>query len=220
MAILSDLISRVRTAIDDVAGDKSVFRENLGRSINGNQVTLGSPYQLNNKRVAAGSLTVNVDGGGFKAIGSGGGQYPGTEDDARGRFTLVTPAASSLFATYDFLFMSDTEITDFVNQAADFIGTSDPTTVAVGLLDALTLKAASDACFAIAARAASYYNFSAGGKAAQKGDISKKYQGMAKDLFERAVAERLSFYGERKGKSTAAVAKRFATKQKVWAPRR
>lgn len=216
MAAISDLLSRLRTAIDDVAGDKTAFRENLRRSVYGDQVAGGTTlnFRLNNQRVAVvnlvSTLMVSADGNTFAP--------PATEDDLRGTFTLLVAPTSSLIATYDYQYFTDTELTDFINQAADFIGVADPTAVPVGLLDALVFKAGSDACFALSARRAGLYNAGAGGKTAQKGDISKKYKDLAKDLFERAVAERLAFYGQRKGKSSAPSAGSFATKQTPWTP--
>lgn len=216
MATANDLLTRVRILIDDQAGDKSVFKENLARSIQGNQVGSGNlSFQLNNRRLIATSLSVLADGSAATVSSS-------ADQALRGRFTITSSApSSSCFATYDFQFFTDTELTDFVNQAADFVeGVSDVTTVQVGLLDALVLKAASDACFALASRSGSLYNAAAGGKSAQKGDISRKYKDLAKDLFDRAVAEREAFYGPRKGQASSPASGKFATKQTPWTPRR
>lgn len=220
MALLADLITGLRTAIDDLAGDKIVFRENLARSIRGNQITSAGSYKLNNERIVATTLQVNVDSTGFKVIGGGGGQVPGTETDATGQFTLTTPAATSLLAIYQFQYLTDAELTTFLNRAASFVSQTDPTVVEAGLVDALTFKAGSDACFSISARRAGLYNAGAGGKTAQKGDISKKYKDMATDLFNRAVAERLAFYGDRKGAASSPAYGQFATKQNPYTPER
>lgn len=215
MAILSDLISRVRTAIDDIAGDKSVFKENLKRSVNGNQVDgSNKDFQTNNKRLVDGSIIVLADGSSATLTAD-------SDQLRRGRFTITSAApASSCLVTYDFQFFNDDEITDFLTQAADFVGTSDVTMVEVGLIDSLVDKAASDACFALSTRSGFLYNASAGGKAAQKGDISKKYRDLAKDLFDKAVAERKAFYGDRKGQATSPAYGRFATKQTPYTPPR
>lgn len=217
MAVLTDLLSRLRTAIDDVAGGKTVFKENISRSVWGNQVTTGNKsFRLNNQRIAViasvSTLLVSADGAAYAAAA--------TEDDFRGIFTLASSPATSLFAQYDWTYFTDAELTDFINQAADFVGVSDPTTVPVGMIDALVFKAGSDASFALSARRAGLYNAGAGGKTAQKGDISKKYKDLAKDLFDRATAERLAFYGTRKGKSSSPSYGKFATKQRPWTPRR
>ncbi len=217
MATAADLLSRLRTAIDDVAGGKTVFKENLTRSVWGNQVGGGNTsFRLNNQRIAVVSSTstllVSKDGGAYAAAA--------TEDDFRGTFTVASAPTASLFANYDWQYFTDTELNDFLTQAGDFVGVSDITTVAVGLLDALVFKAGSDASFALAARRAGLYNAGAGGKTAQKGDISKKYKDLAKDLFERATAERLAYYGARKGSSTSPASGRGTINQKVWTPRR
>lgn len=194
----SDLISRVRTAIDDVAGGKSIFKENLARSRFGNQVGGGNvAFQLNNTRVVAGTLSVSKDGGSFAAAA--------TEDDLRGRFTFASAPATAALATYDFLFFTDAEITTLLENSASFVGTTDATfaTVDPGLGDALVYKAASDAARALVTRTAPYYDAGAGGKSARKGAISPKYAALAKDLLAAAVAERLAFYGERKGAASA-----------------
>lgn len=217
MATAADLLSRLRTAIDDVAGGKTVFKENLRRSIWGDQVGSSNTYfRLNNQRIAivsaVSTLLVSKDGGAYAAAA--------TEDDFRGTFTLASAPTTSLFAQYDWQHFTDTELNDFLTQAGDFIGVSDITTVPVGLLDALVFKAGSDAAFAIAARRAGLYNAGAGGKTAQKGDISKKYKDLAKDLFDRATAERMAYYGTRKGQSTSPATGRGTITQKVWTPRR
>lgn len=215
MPTAEDLISRVRTAIDDVAGDKSVFKENLKRSVNGNQVDgSNKDFQTNNKRLVANSLSILADGSAATFMAD-------SDQLRRGRFTITSAApASSCFVTYDFQFFNDDEITDFLVQATDFIGYADMTTIVVGLIDTLVFKAGSDACFALSTRSGFLYNASAGGKAAQKGDISKKYRDLAKDLFDKAVAERTAFYGERKGQALSPAYGKFKTNQTPYTPPR
>lgn len=218
MATVVDLLARCRTLIDDLPGDKSVFKENLVRSVLGNQVGGGNlSFKLNNSRVSVISsvaqLQVSSDGAAYAA--------PATVDAPHGTFTLAAAPTTSLFATYDWQYFTDAEITDFITQAGDFVeATADVTTVPVGLLDALVFKAASDACFALSARRAGLYDASAGGKSASKGDISKKYRELAKDLFDRAVAERAAFWGPKKGQATSPAYGKFATNQTPWTPRR
>lgn len=218
MATAADLLTRVRTLIDDISSDKAVFKENLSRSLIGNQVNgTNTSFKLNNTRVSVvasvSTLQVSKDGAAYAA--------PTTVDNTHGTFTVTGAPTTSLFAIYDWQYFTDTEITGFLTQAGDFVeATTDITTVPVGLLDALVFKASSDACFSLAARRAGLYDASAGGKSASKGDISKKYRELAKDLFDRAVAERKAFYGERKGESSAPAYGQFATNQKPWTPRR
>lgn len=213
MATTPDLIGRIRTLIDDVAGDKSVFKENLTRSIIGNQVDgSNKSFQLNNKRLVAGILTVSIDGGAFAT--------PASEDTGHGRFTTGTAPASALLAIYDFQFFTDTEITDFLTQAGSFVGADDVTQVATGLLDALVFKAASDACQALSVRTVPFFNASAGGKSMDKNEIAKKYAALSDSLFKKAVAERLAYYGDRKGEASSPAYGQFATKQTPWTPRR
>lgn len=218
MATAADLLIRCRTLIDDLSGDKSVFKENLVRSNLGNQVDgANTSFKLNNNRISivasVAVLQVSKDGGSYAA--------PATVDAAHGTFTLAAAPTTSLFATYDWQYFTDAEITDFLTQAGDFVeAVTDISTVPVGLLDALVFKAASDACFALSARRAGLYDAAAGGKSASKGDISKKYRELAKDLFDRAVAERAAFWGPRKGEATAPAYGKFATNQNPWTPRR
>lgn len=213
MATTNDLLGRVRTLIDDVAGDKSVFKENLTRSVIGNQVDGASKnFQLNNRRIVATTLQVSADGAAFAPAAS--------EDDLRGRFTLSTAPATSLLATYDFQFFNDTEITDFLTQAGSFVGSDDITQVATGLLDALVFKAASDAARALSMRSAPFFTAAAGGKSMQKGDISKKYADLANKLLDAATAERQAFYGDRKGLASSPAYGQFATRQTPWTPKR
>lgn len=209
-----DLLNRLRTAIDDVAGDKSIFKENLRRSVAGDQVDgTNKSFQLNNRRVVTGTLSVSADGAAFTT--------PASEDVARGRFTLASAPATSLKATYDFQFFTDAEATVFLNQAVDFIdGLTDPALVPAGLVDAFIKKAASDACYALATRTTPLYNASAGGKVLDKDNIAVKYRQKAKDLLEQAVAERTAFYGDRKGQSSSPAYGSLATTQKPWTPRR
>lgn len=213
MATTASLITSVRTKIDDKPGDHSSFKENFTRGPLGNQV--GTPnvsFQAMNKRITSGTLTVLIDGAA--------GAVTTTADGLlRGRFTTTTIPLTSLFATYDFQFFTDAEITEFLTAAGSFVGVSDIEDVVAGLVDALTFKAGSDACFALAARTGMLYDASAGGKAASKGDLAKKYKDLAKDLFDRAVAERTNFY-ERKGGRAAPAYGSTTTGQRPYTPRR
>lgn len=215
MATTADLIGRCRTLIDDQPGDKSVFKENLTRSIQGNQVGSGNlSFQLNNRRLISTSLSVLADGAAATVTSS-------ADQALRGRFTITSSApASSCFATYDFQFFTDAEITDFLTQAGSFVGIEDITEVPVGLLDALVFKASSDACRALASRAAPFFNASAGGKSMDKNDIAKKYNDLADKLLKAAQDERQAYYGDRKGEASSPSYGQFATKQTPWTPRR
>ena len=214
-----DAIASVRSRLDDdEAGVKSVLRENLSRSTIGNQVgNRNKTFVLNNRRIigAAGTspstLAVEADGS-VVAVSS--------EDDVRGRFVLTNAPATSLFATYDFQFFTDAELTQIVNDALGFVSVTAIGSVVAGLWDALIYKAASDAASKIAARTGLYYNQAAGTKRADKGTIAEKYRLLAKDFFERATAERDQFYGPRKGAATAPAAGRISPNITPWTPRR
>lgn len=195
---VSDLITRIRQAIDDVNGGKSLFKENLRRSRFGDQVgSANTAFQVANGRIIPATIFVSADGAAFAA--------PATVDTLRGRFTLAAAPATSLLATYDFQFFTDAELTVLLENAASFIGTEDLTFVSVptGLGDALVFKAGSDAASALSLRAAPFFNAGAGGKTVEKGDIAKKYKDIAADLLARAIKERDEFYGPRKGAATA-----------------
>ncbi len=215
MSDANTLIARIRILIDDAAGSKSIFRENLSRSLGGNQVGGGNQsFQSNNKRLINGSLIVVTDGSAASIDAT-------SAELFRGRFRITTTApTTSCFVTYDFLFFIDDEVTEFLNGACSFVGIEDVTAVPLGLLDALCKKAASDACYSLATRAAPYYNASAGGKSAEKGDISRKYREKGKDLFDQAVAERTAFYGSRKGEASSPASGSFALKNNPYTPRR
>ena len=218
---IADAILSVRSRLDDdAAGVKSVLNENLSRSALGNQVgSSNKSFQLNNRRIVgaiatpatASTLVVTADGS-VVAVA--------TEDDVRGRFTLSAAPTTSCFATYDFQFFTDAELTQIVNDALGFVSAALVADVVTGLTDALIYKAASDAAGKIASRTGLYYNMAAGGKSAQKGTISDKFRALAKDFFERATAERTAFYGPRKGASTSPASGTVTLTQKVWTPRR
>jgi hypothetical protein len=196
---VSDLTARVRVAIDDVAGGKPVLQENLRQSRVGNQVNgTNKNFQVNNTRVESGTYSIVADGAAVSPSG--------TPDYFRGRFVLAGAPATSLLVSYDFQFFTDTEIARLLQNALSFVGSTDDTfaSVDVGLGDALVYKASSDAASALAARTSPYYDASAGSKSARKGDLGRKYRELAKDLFDRAVAEREQFYGPRKGQATQA----------------
>lgn len=215
MADITSLITSVRIKIDDNPGDKSTFKENLSRGIYGNQVNgVNLDFQTNNKRITTGTLSVLADGSTATLSTSAAGLL-------RGRFSITSAApATSCYATYDYQFFTDTEITEFLTAAGSFVGSIDPTTVADGLIDALTFKAASDACFALSSRTGMLYDASAGGKQAAKGDLAKKYRELAKDLFDRATVEREAFYGKRKGAATSPAYGKTNTNQRPWTPMR
>lgn len=208
----SDLISRIRAAIDDSPASKSILQENLARSRYGNQVGGGNKnFAVGNTRLISGTLAVVSDGATVT---------PASIDLFRGRFVLTVAPASSLLATYDFEFFTDTELTVFLENAASFVSTTDLTFVSVdtGLGDAIVYKAASDAAFALSARSSPYYNAGAGGKSSQKGDISKKYRDLAEDLFGRATKERDAFYGPRKGMATSPAYGQIAPAGRIVSP--
>lgn len=218
MATAADLLNRLRILIDDGATDKNVFKENLRRSALGDQVDATNlSFKLNNSRISVvasmSTLLVSKDGAAFAA--------PASVDNTRGTFTLASVPTTSLLASYSWQYFTDDELNDFLTQAGDFVeATADITTVPVGLLDALVFKAASDACFALSARRTPLYDAAAGGKSANKNDISKKYRELAKDLFDRAVAERKAFYGPRKEQASSPAYGMFSTNQRPYTPRR
>lgn len=213
---VADLLARVRQAIDDVNGAKSILQENLTRSRFGNQVNgANKSFQLANTRIinpGTSTLFVSADGGAFVAAA--------TEDDFRGRFTLAAAPATSLFATYDFQFFTDAELTVFLENAASYVGTTDATFASVdpGLGDALVYKAGSDAARALSLRNAPYYDVGAGGKTVRKGDVGKKYRDLAKDLIESAKAEREAFYGDRKGQASSPAYGRSSPTSRIVSP--
>lgn len=212
MADTATVIARIRTLIDDAAGDKSVFKENLRRSVLGNQVDgANKNFQLNNKRIVASSLSVSVDGASFAA--------PASEDDMRGRFTVTTAPATSLLATYDFQFFTDAEITIIIDSALSFVGATAAVNVDAGLLDALVKWAAGDCFEALSSRAGPLYDASAGGKSVSKASIKQHYLALAKQKHDEATAERDNFY-KKKGEQFSPAYGKFALKQTPYTPRR
>ena len=203
----------VRSKLDDDAvGVKSILNENISRSAIGNQVGSGNKsFVLNNKRIITGTLIVTADGAVVTQA---------TEDDVRGRFTLTNAPATSLFATYDFQYFTDAELTQIINDGLNFVSCTDITTLNPGLTDALIYKAASDGAAKIAMRTGLYYNQSAGGKAAQKGTIADKFLKLSQQYMKQAVDERATFYGPRKGASTSPASANAALRSPVWPPRR
>jgi len=209
----------VRSKLDDDAvGVKSILNENLSRSAIGNQVGGGNKsFVLNNKRIIGAvspsptTLIVTADGTVVTQA---------TEDDVRGRFTLTNAPATSLFATYDFQYFTDAELTQIINDGLNFVSCTDITTLNPGLTDALIYKAASDGAAKIAMRTGLYYNQSAGGKAAQKGTIADKFLKLSQQYMKQAVDERAAFYGPRKGASTSPASANAALRSPVWPPRR
>ena len=203
----------VRSKLDDDAvGVKSILNENISRSAIGNQVGSGNKsFVLNNKRIITGTLIVTADGAVVTQA---------TEDDVRGRFTLTNAPATSLFATYDFQYFTDAELTQIINDGLNFVSCTDITTLNPGLTDALIYKAASDGAAKIAMRTGLYYNQSAGGKAAQKGTIADKFLKLSQQYMKQAVDERATFYGPRKGASTSPASASLALRSPVWPPRR
>lgn len=216
MATEAAILARVRTAIDDVAGDKSAFRENLARSPGGTQINgTNQDFQLLNRRVIAGSVVITADGSAATVSTT-------TAGLLRGRVSITSTAPStSCLATYDYQYFTDEELTTILEgDAASFIDFSDLTQVPNGLLNALVFFAGSVACRALAVRMATLYNAGAGGRSAQKGDIGKKYNDLADRLAKQATDERLLFYGSRKGEASSPAYGKFTPTQKVWTPRR
>lgn len=214
MASTATILARVRTAIDDLAGDKSVFKENITRSMLGNQVGSGNTsFQLNNRRTSG--LQVSVDGAAFVAVSQ-------TADESqRGRFVKSPAPATALLATYDFQFFTDAELTTIIEGSGlSFVGHATVVAVPDGLLDALTLKSSSDACAALASRTMPYYDAAAGGKSFNKNDIAKKYSALAKQHLDAAVSERDKFYSDKKGSTKAPAYGKFSTTQTPYTPKR
>ena len=215
MTTASAILSVRSKLDDDVNGVKSVLNENLSRSAIGNQVGSGNKsFVLNNKRVynpGTTTLIVTVDGSVVTQA---------TEDDVRGRFTLTVAPATSCFATYDFQFFTDAELTQIINDGLNFVSVTDITTLDQGLTDALIYKCAADGASKIATRTGQLYNQSACGKAAQKGTIADKFLKLAVYYMKCAEDQRAAFYGPRKGASTSPASGRVTLKNRPYEPRR
>ncbi len=202
----------VRSLIGDGEGDHVVRKENLKRSLAGNQVDGENlDFILNNTRIVEDSLKVNPDGAGFNA--------PDDEDDIRGTFSLASAPEDSLIAKYDYQLFTDEELQTFIDGGARFVNSDDPEAVQTGLIDAMKYEAASLALNALATRTAPQFSASAGGKTINKDSVSTKYLALAKEKHELAVEEREAFF-ERKGARAAPVYQQKGTNQREWTPRR
>jgi len=213
--------TQTRGLIDDLDSppSKSVRQENLRRSVLGDQVNgTNKFFQLNNRRIAApasvSSLVVISDGVTLAPV------VDYSEDDTRGTFTILGAApAVTLLARYDFLYFLDAELDIHIQKGLQFIGYSDITTVADGLMEPLCHEAGAHAFQALAARNAPLYDAGAGGKTLNKASIKKHWLDLAAAEFENAKESLKNFY-QRHGRRDSASYGRFNTGQKEWTPRR
>ncbi len=110
-------------------------------------------------------------------------------------FSPAPANATALIADYNYYWFTDTDWTDFLGQAAQLLGSStDPTTVAAGLIQALEQFAL---YYYFMRRATQYANkyASSGGQAAQQVDsVTKNFLGLANAAMKNGNQMRADFY--------------------------
>lgn len=211
--------SQVRSLIDDLDNppSKSVRQEDLRRSALGDQVDgTNKFFQLNNRRIVAGSLVVISDGATLTPVTD----Y--AEDDVRGTFTIAgghAAPATTLKARYDFIYFQDAELDPFITEGLRFVGLTDITTIADGLVAAVTAYASMVAFRALAARNAPIYDAEAGGKKLSKASIKKHWMDLAKLAEVSANDAKTNFY-QRQGRRDAPSFGQTNTGQREYTPQR
>lgn len=225
MALLTTLRSQLRTLVNDKDGatpSNSTRKENLRRSVNGDQVGGGNKFFiLNNTRIVANSVTFISDGTILGATDF-------TVDLVKGIVTVagaVAAPVTTAIARYDFLRFLDIELDDHLTAGLRFLGRStgvlstDAPNVPEGLNEAFLHEAAANAFEELAARTANLFDASAAGKSINKASIKDHYLKLAKEKHEKAVQMRDDFY-KRQGAREAPASGKFATTQRVYTPRR
>lgn len=120
------------------------------------------------------------------------------DDSVNGLFSISpAPAANGnpWYIDYNYQWFTDTDYTEFLNDAArDLLGVSDPTTVQTALVAALLQYGLG---YFYQRRATQYADkyASSGGQAGQSVDVvTKNFQTLSKAAFDRAQAMRDQFY--------------------------
>lgn len=212
MPLAADFRGYVRNLIEDLAGSHVVRREDLRRSVNGNQVDgVNKDFILNNQKFITGTLTVSPDGGAYIT--------PPTLNATRGTFSLTTAPATSLIARYDFQNFLDAEVDEHVNNGLRFVGIATPASVPFGLEQAVILESAASCFNALASRTAHFFDASVGGKGINKASIKQHYLALAKEKHAMAVVERDEFH-ENKGENLAPAYGKVELQHQVYTPRR
>ena len=212
MSALDDMITGVRTGLDDSTTSKFVQLEDLSAQMAGTNKI----FSLAHRPLVAGSYTVRVDGVVLTITT----QF--TVDDVKGLITLASAPTSSINVDYNWYDFSDSQITDFINGGLQDIGYSsglanvatDILTVPQPLLHAVEHYATYHGAISLVAKTARLFDAGAGKKHVSKMAIAKKYQDLAEFHSKEGDRARDSFYqrqGRRLAPSAGSVTMRYPT---------
>jgi len=207
---LNSLINDLRVHLDDKSNSKLERREDLSRQVNGTNTT----FIVSNFPLVPGSLKVSVDGGSEFV--------PPSIDETRGGFTLTTAPTTSLFATYNWQFYSDDDLTDFIDLAikeCGFPGVASLALVPESLIPAVHYYAISHAWEGLYGRHSEYFDAQAAGKGISKNAIPERFQRQSEAALAQATQARQEYY-MRQGRREAPAYGSLATQQTPYTPRR
>ena len=193
IADIAAAIVRVRASLSDSGTSKLQRGENLLKP-NGTQTI----FLLANFNVVSGSVYVTQDASVRSQSGF-------TMDYPNGIITFTVAPVSTLtkfYVDYNYYFATDTEYTEFVNQALSYLGIAAVSDVPLGLEAALIEYAKYAFYTKHATEYANRYNSSGGIAGHQVESVTKNYLALATTAFKMAADLRNDYY-ERKGKRAA-----------------
>lgn len=194
MTALPTLITNLRILGQDTPTSNLINRENLKPNPDGtrtkfyvdNKPIVGTDSDTNSVYVTSG----NTDAG-FRS------QSGFTVDLANAIITFAVAPANGVtpfVADYNFYWFSDTDYTEFLNEASKQCSASDPTQVQTGLEPAMMQFALYYYWMRRATQWANKYS-STGGLASQSADqVAKNFHMLAKEAWAAGEKERLEFY--------------------------
>lgn len=214
----TDYEASLRTLIPDQGFPSEasrIFGEDLtGQVVGGAGSTF--TFTLSHINIAASGAMVNVNQAGYTTSGF-------TVDTTNGLLifpsgsqpTLSTtyPNPTQLLCTYYFQQFYNSDLDTFINYGLGkfsyppMTGDNADTTyqnLNSGFYNCVLLYAASQAFYSLFSKYSRITNISAQGKSAGKGSVAQRYEELAKEYNDKAELERVSLYGARQGRSTAA----------------
>jgi hypothetical protein len=198
----TDLINKLRIVAHDTPSSNLKTTETpVGNTTNGKPDGVGTKFRLQHQNIVTGSVFVTM--GPLAAdyrLASG-----FTLDAGNGILSFATAPASGLdpfFVDYNWQWFTDAEHKEFLDEAAANLSAKDPTLVVAGLIPALMQFALSAYYNRLASRYAPLYSSTGGQTGHQIDVVTKSFENLAKDAFNRAVQFRDDYY-KRQGQREA-----------------
>lgn len=191
---LATLLVTLRTLAQDSTTAKPIFGEDVGADPATPANGSNTHFRLKSVPVVSASVYITVVGTSYRT------QSGFTVDLTTGIITFsVAPAnGAQVLADYNYYWFSDTQLTEFLNTAAENLNLAqnpvDPTTVPTGLVPAMMQYALANVWKARASIYAERYS-SSGGEAGQSVEsVAKAYTELAKGSEKRGDTLRDAYY--------------------------